>query len=585
MAQYLPPRRIKRAGAGSVPPPTFRVTDFKAVGLATLDPTRLTVIAGANSSGKSSLVQAALFFAQSFGRRQTVINGDLVRLGEPTDLVRDGASEIALEFEYEGRGAIAEGDSPPAHCAMRISLAPRGERLVPVRFTLYKDECLILEAVEASDAATLPAGADEVALRLQNPDDLGLPTHSYLTFTGLTPSRLIFKVSLDALERGFEDLLQLTREGFPSAIETVTRLARLLNPNQTSDGLRERLARFRHRAGRSMPANPAMELTDPEKQQLFQAWIESEAPDGWASESVGRFGRTRISNSALLDATDDKPESYVQALWSLGVGVDRMDALARALLYLGPLREDPRIAYPLGHTVRNLPVGEKGEFTAAYLESNKTQRVGFVPPNGRSTITKGLWLAVSEWCSYLGIAEKVSVKTQGKMGHTVGLEVGGRERDPTAIGVGASQLLPVVVLVLGAAQGSVVFLEQPELHLHPKVQSRLADFLAFARPDIRLVVETHSEYLITRLRLRAAEGSLATKDLAMLFATQRVSRADEAGVPSRGDFTEFERLNISSLGDFDVWPSDFFDTLTGDMLEIARAIDLRLGGGSPGSLG
>jgi len=189
-------------------------------------------------------------------------------------------------------------------------------------------------------------------------------------------------------------------------------------------------------------------------------------------------------------------------------------------------------------------------------------------PDG-STATDTLPNAVNQWCEYLGIANRIKVTPQGKLGHQLGLRVGGRDRDPTAIGVGASQLLPVVVMVLGAPESSVVLLEQPELHLHPKVQSRLADFLANARRNIRIVIETHSEYLLTRLRLRIAEDRLDRNEIAVLFATQR---PDSESGDSETVHTEFSHLSIDELGDFDHWPEDFFDSLDQDSVELAQAV-------------
>jgi predicted ATPase len=123
-----------------------------------------------------------------------------------------------------------------------------------------------------------------------------------------------------------------------------------------------------------------------------------------------------------------------------------------------------------------------------------------------------------------------------------------------------------------------VLLEQPELHLHPKVQSRLADFLAMARPDIRLLVETHSEYLITRLRLRVAEKALPQEDVAALFASQRLDAEADAGTVVH---TEFRKLSVDEFGDFSAWPEDFFDSLDTDSVALANAVARRLHEHSP----
>jgi predicted ATPase len=126
-------------------------------------------------------------------------------------------------------------------------------------------------------------------------------------------------------------------------------------------------------------------------------------------------------------------------------------------------------------------------------------------------------------------------------------------------------------MVLGAPEGSIVLLEQPELHLHPGVQSRLADFLTYARRDIRIVVETHSEYLLTRLRLRIAEGRLSPDELGVLFATQRTPDENSSDL-----YTEFEHLSLDELGDLNRWPENFFDSLDRDSVDLARAVARKL---------
>jgi predicted ATPase len=140
---------------------------------------------------------------------------------------------------------------------------------------------------------------------------------------------------------------------------------------------------------------------------------------------------------------------------------------------------------------------------------------------------------------------------------------------------------------LGAERGRLVLLEQPELHLHPKVQARLGDFLASARPDIRLLVETHSEYLITRLRRRVAEGVVSGEELAVLFVKQRVVEhvieEDGEEATEKEIFSEFRRLSLDEHGDFNAWPEDFFDALEGDTVHLAEAVMRRLGSSSADS--
>jgi predicted ATPase len=132
------------------------------------------------------------------------------------------------------------------------------------------------------------------------------------------------------------------------------------------------------------------------------------------------------------------------------------------------------------------------------------------------------------------------------------------------IGVGASQLLPILVACLSVERNSVVLVEQPELHLHPSVQSKLADFFLFARRDVQFLVETHSEYLITRLRRRIAEERTEPHRVQVLYAERR------------GAATQVRPLALTAGGDFDEWPDGFFDAQEADVRHIVRAVAARM---------
>jgi hypothetical protein len=130
---------------------------------------------------------------------------------------------------------------------------------------------------------------------------------------------------------------------------------------------------------------------------------------------------------------------------------------------------------------------------------------------------------------------------------------------PQDIGVGISQLFPVIALSV-IQKGGLAAIEQPELHIHPRLQVELADvFVRYAKNhNVMFLLETHSEHLMLRLlrRVREAAGSqspaesvsLSPKDLAVHY----VEPADLG--------TEFKRLRVSEDGDFlDEWPAGFFD--------------------------
>ncbi|HCD9223053.1 TPA: DUF3696 domain-containing protein, partial [Klebsiella pneumoniae] len=123
-------------------------------------------------------------------------------------------------------------------------------------------------------------------------------------------------------------------------------------------------------------------------------------------------------------------------------------------------------------------------------------------------------------------------------------------QDLTHVGVGVSQVLPIVIMFLLSDEDDILIFEQPELHLHPQVQSRLCDlFIAIARAERQCIIETHSEYLINRLRLRIAQEIDETikNDVSMFFINK------EHGV------SDFKMVEINKYGSVIDWPVDFFD--------------------------
>ena len=118
------------------------------------------------------------------------------------------------------------------------------------------------------------------------------------------------------------------------------------------------------------------------------------------------------------------------------------------------------------------------------------------------------------------------------------------------VGFGVSQVLPVLVALLVAEPGQLVYLEQPELHLHPRAQYALAKILAeTAKRDVKLVVETHSALLLLQVQTLVAKRNLGPN----LVKLHWFSRSDEDGT------TEIESTDLDEDGAFGDWPEDFGD--------------------------
>jgi predicted ATPase len=143
----------------------------------------------------------------------------------------------------------------------------------------------------------------------------------------------------------------------------------------------------------------------------------------------------------------------------------------------------------------------------------------------------------------------------------------GLEVHPYDVGMGISQVLPIIIATLiteqnEAPQGGIVLIEQPELHIHPRLQVALGDMFTMqaSNPYVNklFLIETHSEHLMLRLLRRIRETTdntlpmpsltLVPDDVAVLY------------IENKPDGLTITNLEINNDGDFDNnWPNGFFD--------------------------
>lgn len=245
---------------------------------------------------------------------------------------------------------------------------------------------------------------------------------------------------------------------------------------------------------------------------------------------------------------------------------------ASSFKYLGPLRDAPKPLYPLAPAADPNDVGLRGEHTAAILELHKNKKIHYIPSLNfkdpvidHKTVTRTLEAAVIDWLQYLGVASSVQSRDQGKLGHElkVALSNSDSAHDLTHVGVGVSQVLPILVMCLLAEKDSTLVFEQPELHLHPKVQTLLGDFfLSMALCNKQCIVETHSEYFIDRLRFRIAAAP-PEKELNSQTKIYFVEKPSQV--------SKFREVVINEYGAISDWPEGFFDQSQQQAEDILRA--------------
>lgn len=240
---------------------------------------------------------------------------------------------------------------------------------------------------------------------------------------------------------------------------------------------------------------------------------------------------------------------------------------SRRTFYLGPLRSMPLRQYQWKGTHPD-DVGEAGSRAVeALLASRESGRI-----NARAFDARGHARAritveqhVAEWLKELGLVESFEMERISIDADIYRVRVKQTANSTpvllTDVGFGVSQILPVLVLLAYVPSGSTVLLEQPEIHLHPAVQSALADVIIEAARirQVQVLVETHSEHLLRRMQLRVAEGKISPDFLKLYFCS---IQSGESAI---------ERLDLNLFGEILNWPPGFFGDPLGETAAIAKA--------------
>lgn len=631
---------------------SIELKDFKSISHAKVEFRPLTVIVGANSSGKSSLLQAILALTQSvrFGDStgRFPLNGELVRLGAfeevknfssetpdspiqvatvlvteqgvfsasadplseadistetddistepdkvssedcilwsldltPGDSINSGSSRIqSLKFEGFTKSWEQDEDERLLHLVCNLSeitttIEPSASTMfVPISDEMEVTELLItsgqlidwhpwwwysgdnLESVESynCDAAVIVGGIPYTAYTRRSRIESYAHCwwdHALDTFTS---SGVYMDIDVDIFQ-----YLDKKSDETPNADITAVHIAAehikfMHYVARVEEEKKQRkevnnlklLGNIVERELEALPeqdpsakvdqwriANSMGQLGEPEFRYQLRKLFEEES---WAVEMK-------------LEESEQSRSDYPSRAFKDSIHV--RDFFKRSVRYLGPLRAEPRSLYD--YTPNDPALGVNGENAAAILHLKASQEV-LLPTAGGPPRHTDLASALAYWLQKFGMADSSQVEDRGRLGFDLRVSPLSFDRfvDLTSVGVGVSQVLPVILLCLLAEPGDLVILEQPELHLHPALQQKLADFLLeCTRSGRQILVETHSEHLINRLRRRVAgDDSDETGSLVgLLFAEQHDGQ------------TTFRESKINAYGGLSQdWPDGFLD--------------------------
>lgn len=299
--------------------------------------------------------------------------------------------------------------------------------------------------------------------------------------------------------------------------------------------------------------------------QFGEAWIEAIITQSSLKELAKQLNISRNTLKALQDRITslmlaDEPLScfvvgqnltyYAANRWY----ALKFQELMEKINYLGPLRDRP---------------------IRTYLWTGSSPEI--ITPTGKNTMElliaskrgdKSLFSAVAGWLKKFSLVNDFELESidQDKRYYITQLKIVSDDIGASLldVGFGVSQVLPVITLLFFVPEGSIVLIEQPELHLHPSAQAQLADlFLEVAeKRKLQLIVESHSEHLLTRMQRRIAERSSP-------FATPENIKAYFCRPSANGSV--IESVNVDEYGQIQNYPENFFGDLSGDLDALTDA--------------
>ncbi|MDL5038891.1 DUF3696 domain-containing protein [Comamonas resistens] len=593
----------------------------------------INIFCGANSSGKSSILQTILLITQSFSSRfnydSVILNGNLLRLGSMKDILSRSPlkKEITLSLKLKNLYSKTYGNYSSIY--YKYSFSTDKTKNQDDDYNPSITEILFNSIQEAKDPSgkSIKSNNSILCTRFSTTNEKTLSVNNYFSPSltnslklypdsevsrvinnSLAPysfeirfnkSKNIFRLMVEDFKKdkyininsGNIDSIELSKEIYPVFMDKIDDLISLQN--------KEKIESIRKSKDLSSFIEKRLKKTNIIDKNKF--WNDLLKHEISIFPNFSKFASERITPLKVIDfieicnsLSEEKRERLANLLsnnklqfenyWLNSsdyvysdLQINSIDlsntsgALTNyfnnSLKYLGPLRSEPQAVYSSIGQPDPKNVGLKGEFTAAALHLNKNNRIKYLKPNiiedkiEFEPCESTLAFACQVWLKYLGVISEYSTKDKGKLGYELLVKIDPEDEwhDLTHVGVGVSQILPIVLLSLLSNEGDTLIFEQPELHLHPKIQSRLLDlFYALSESGRQCIIETHSEYFIHRLRLRIAQANdnRLNENSKIYF----IDKEKESSL--------IKSININEYGSILKWPKDFFDQTDSEIERI-----------------
>ena len=519
--------------------------NYKSFATANIEIKPLTFLIGANSSGKSSILQLLLAIEQTINNKDTYtsalkLNGHYVNLGEDINIIKDKKKTNTLSVEFE-----LDKDAFKRQLEMRFH----------AEFGNY---------IELSKSFTKKGTTNKFYLKnidkyLSEKKNSHISLFRYGAFDDIVDINQWHEFSFFSLDSDLQkdnDFINRLNTIVGLYYNFISQLRKSSNIKLCYDFfIRPRTKRLsiRHHTIKITESQEiGYDIPYPEV-YLLNTIADMEIPQKERVEEEVSFNGLRIQPNRKKTVQNTK---FVNCLLDSAYLTLKQFFKSNKISYVGPLRAYPQRYYFLDESN-----------SSYYFDAQSGQRLAEILKRN-----KDLGEKINEWLKDFEI--NISVNEFKDIIHKIKVTQNGLKLDITDVGFGYSQILPILVQGFMSENNSMTIIEQPEIHLHPKMQAALADLFidiislptkkarsSSQNKQKTLLIETHSEYMLKRLRRRIAEGKISSNDVAIYFIESRNKiNSSSANVM---------KVNISDIGEIE-WPEDFYITAYDDDIEFLK---------------
>ncbi|MBO1072086.1 MAG: DUF3696 domain-containing protein [Dolichospermum sp. DEX189] len=245
--------------------------------------------------------------------------------------------------------------------------------------------------------------------------------------------------------------------------------------------------------------------------------------------------------------------------------IDNSSLFTDKFHYLKAERVAPRNYFQMSdfQVRQHQQIGSQGEFTAHFLSINEYAKIPHHQLSHPSAQSDSLKSQVEAWLGEISPGTRIDIGLHSAM-DLVNLQCSYEDNNSyrlTNVGFGIIYILPIIVAILSAASDTLILLENPEAHLHPRGQSKMGELIALAAScGIQIILETHSDHVLNGIRKAVRHQKLDADKVQINYFERYLKK----GQPT----TEIITPRIYQSGGIDKWPDGFFDQAEKDLMDL-----------------